>query len=160
MTIALTAQDLAKLDGAHPDLARVVFRAAELYRGRGFRVAEVVRTPHAAALNALAGTGIAKSLHIRQPDGYSHAVDLHPTPIDWSNLPAFRAIAVAMFTAADERNVLIQWGADWDTDGAVGERGEWDHPHFQLAQPHRIADARAARIRRFSARANGTEDIV
>lgn len=159
MTYRLGTQSMAKLDGVHPDLARVVLRAIEITR-QDFRVAEGVRSRMDAAINAANGTGIANSLHIRQSDGYSHAVDLHPYPFTtWQDLPAFERVADAILQAADELHTLVQWGADWDTDGVPRERGEWDHPHFQLAQPFRIVEARLARIRRMALRAAG-EDLV
>ena len=38
-----------------------------------------------------------------------------------------------MFAAADDLNVAVRWGADWDRDGKPRERGESDSPHFELA---------------------------
>lgn len=157
MSYRLGAQSMAKLDGVHPNLARVVLRAIEITT-QDFRVAEGVRSRVDAARNAANGTGIANSLHIRQPDGYSHAVDLHPYPFtDWADLAAFERVASAMLQAADELATLVQWGADWDTDGVPRERGEWDYPHFQLAQPFRATEARLARVRRMALRASGEE---
>ncbi len=159
MTYSLGTRSLAKLDGVHPNLAKVVWRAIEITK-QDFSVAEGLRTPEQAAANFAKGTGIKDSLHIKQMDGYSHAVDLHPVPLDWKDLSAFRLVAAAMFQAADELNILIQWGADWDTDGRINEPGEWDYPHFQLPQLFRVPAARDARIRRMGERAAGEEVVL
>lgn len=159
----LSARELALLDGAHPDLARVVFRAAEMAEadGRRLYVAEVLRSRERAA--ALASgprpTGVVNSLHIAQHDGKSWAVDVWPAPKpDWTpaGLPAWDRLAGYMLAAADELGVLLQWGADWDTDGVPRERGEYDCPHFQRpVLPARIEGCKAAALRRKGARAGG-----
>jgi peptidoglycan L-alanyl-D-glutamate endopeptidase CwlK len=159
MMYSLGKQSIAKLDGVHPDLERVVRRAIEI-TAQDFSVAEGVRSVAQAQFNAAAGTGVVNSLHIRQPDGYAHAVDLWPLPLDWRDIPSFERVASAMFQAADELNVLIQWGADWDMDGTPRERGEWDHPHYQMPQPHRREAARIARVRRMGERAAGEERVL
>ncbi len=76
------------------------------------------------------------SKHLIQPDGFGHAVDLVPFPLDWEGpwrFPRFDAIADAMFRAAAALETPIRWGADWDRDGRPRERGESDSPHFELA---------------------------
>jgi peptidoglycan L-alanyl-D-glutamate endopeptidase CwlK len=72
------------------------------------------------------------SNHFVRADGFGHAVDLCPWPVDWNDLEKFDAIAKAMFAAAAELGVRIRWGADWDRDGKPRERGEADSPHFEL----------------------------
>lgn len=155
----LGSGSLRRLAGVHPDLVRVVQLAIEI-SAQDFSVAEGLRSSTRARELAAAGTGIESSLHIRQPDGYGHAVDLHPYPLDWKDLSAFRSIAKAMFEAADELNVPLQWGADWDLDGKINEPGEWDFPHFQLPQAWRLAGALSAALRRNSARERGEEVIA
>lgn len=147
-----------RLNGVHPDLVRVVRRAIEVTT-QDFSVAEGLRSAQQAQANAAAGTGIANSLHIRQPSGYGHAVDLHPYPLNWKDLAAFRAVARAMFEAADEFGVLLQWGADWSLNGKINEPGEWDFPHFQIPQSYRASAARYASVRRIEARKRG-EDVI
>lgn len=75
-----------------------------------------------------------KSNHFKQPDGYGHAVDLVPYPVDWNTLAKFDAIAAAMFKAAEELGVRLRWGADWDQNGVRREKGETDSPHFELGK--------------------------
>lgn len=146
----LSNRSLSRLNGVHPDLVKVVKRAIEITE-HDFSVAEGVRSKAQAEANAAKGTGIANSLHIPQSDGFAHAVDLHPYPLDWNNLKSFKTVADAVFKAADELGVLIQWGADWNNNGVVGERSEWDYPHFQKPQYERTRnEAKAAQTRRKS----------
>lgn len=139
MAYKLSARSLSRLEGVHPDLVRIVKRAIEITR-QDFSVLEGVRTPERQAELYAQGrskpgqivTWTMTSNHFKQADGYGHAVDLVPYPLDWSDLKAFDAIAMAMFDAADELGLKIRWGADWDQDGNIREKGESDSPHFEL----------------------------
>lgn len=142
MSITLGAKSLARLEGVHPDMVKVVKRAAAL-SGQDFTVLEGVRT--LARQKELYAQGRTKpgpkvtwvltSNHFVNPKtGYGHAVDLCPWPIDWNTAAKFDAIAKVMFQAAQELGIAIRWGADWDRDGKPRERGETDSPHFELAR--------------------------
>lgn len=76
------------------------------------------------------------SRHLKQADGYSHAIDLIALTdgkIDWQNMTAFRAMAEAVQTASAILSVPVRQGCDWDCDGILGESAtkEWDWPHFE-----------------------------
>lgn len=76
-------------------------------------------------------------------------------------LARFEAVAAAMFEAADELGIPLQWGNDWDLDGIPtaldpDERGNLaDMPHFQIPWPHREQAARDRAEWRKQARARG-----
>jgi peptidoglycan L-alanyl-D-glutamate endopeptidase CwlK len=137
---SLGAQSRARLKGVHPQLVRVVERAIELTTV-DFMVLEGVRTPQRQRELYAQGrtkpgpvvTWTLTSNHFVKADGFGHAVDLCPWPVDWTDLKKFDAISRAMFAAAEELGVKIRWGADWDRDGKPRERGETDSPHFELA---------------------------
>ena len=76
------------------------------------------------------------SKHIPRSDGWSWAVDLAPYPINWKDTDRFDQMASAMFRAASILGVQIRWGADWDSDGILREKGETDSPHFELVNPN------------------------
>jgi peptidoglycan L-alanyl-D-glutamate endopeptidase CwlK len=128
------------LKGVHPNLVRVIERAIEL-SSQDFTVLEGIRTPQRQAELYAQGrtkpgqvvTWTLKSRHFVQEDGWGHAVDLAPWPIDWNSTKKFDAIADAMFQASKELGTPIRWGADWDEDSQPRERGETDSPHFELA---------------------------
>lgn len=134
MAFRLSARSLGNLEGVHPDLVRVVKRAIQITR-QDFVVIEGVRTPE--RQRELYAQGRSKpgkkvtwtltSNHFKKADGYGHAVDLCPYPVDWSDLRKFAEIAKAMKLAARDENVSIAWGGDWRTNK--------DSPHFELARP-------------------------
>jgi peptidoglycan L-alanyl-D-glutamate endopeptidase CwlK len=70
--------------------------------------------------------------HGIQKDGYGHAVDVAPYPIDWSDFERFDQLATVMFAAAKELGVTLRWGGNWDMDAVIHEKGESDSPHFEL----------------------------
>jgi hypothetical protein len=80
-----------------------------------------------------------RSKHNSMP---SMAVDLAPLKggrIDWTDTPAFVAMARAVRAAAAAQGVEVRWGGDWDRDGktrADGDRDERfvDLPHFELVE--------------------------
>lgn len=133
-------RSLDNLKGVHPNLVAVVNRALELSEV-DFTVLEGVRSQERQDKLWAQGrtepgpvvtwvkTAGAHGVHA---DGYGHAVDLAPYPIDWNNTFRFDQVAKAMFAASEELGVKIRWGADWDMDGVPRERGESDSPHFEL----------------------------
>lgn len=135
----LSAKSKARLVGVHPKLVAVVQRAIELTT-QDFMVLEGVRTPERQKELFAQGrtkpgpkvTWTLTSNHFRQADGYGHAVDLVPFPVDWNDSKKFDAMSAAMFSAAKELGTPIRWGADWDRDGRPREKGESDSPHFEL----------------------------
>lgn len=122
------------LGGIHPDLVKVVELAITLSE-QDFTVIEGVRTTKRqqelyAQGRTTKGSIVTKadgvknkSNHQAKSDGYGHAVDIVPYPVDWNTKSKFVAIADAMKEAAKDLNVSIQWGGDWKFT---------DLPHFEL----------------------------
>jgi hypothetical protein len=174
----LSARTLRILTEIHPDLAAVC-RRAELYiEGQSFSGFELIcglRSKADAQANAKAGTGIAKSKHLAQQDGKSHAFDFipdvsdpFPQPNDSAAVKAakisrFRTLIGVFLKAADELGVIVRSGADWNGNGVetpkdAMERGNIaDYPHIELVRPTetRYADCVKAAERRRELRANG-----
>ncbi len=134
MPYGLSARSLKALEGVHPDLVRVVKRAISI-TPQDFLVLEGVRTPERQRELYAQGrtkpgkkvTWTLNSNHFKKADGYGHAVDLCPFPVDWNDHKKFDAIAKAMKDAAKAEGVPIAWGGDW--------RRKPDSPHFELARP-------------------------
>lgn len=139
MTFVLGARSLERLKGVHPDLVRVIKHAIAI-SSQDFSVLEGVRSlARQKELYAKGRTApgpkvtwTMNSKHRKQADGFGHAVDLVPFPLDWNTTSKFNAIADAVFRAAEAEGVAIRWGADWDRDGKPRERGESDSPHFEV----------------------------
>lgn len=143
MGFAFGERSNKNLDGVHPKLIMVAKRAIKL-TDVDFFVNEGVRTPERQKQLYAQGrtkpgpivTWTLKSNHFINPKTqFGHAIDVYPFPYnpdDKDIVKKQRAIAKAFFTAADELDIPIRWGADWDMDGNYGERGEGDSPHFEL----------------------------
>ncbi len=122
MPFRLSQRSKNRLEGVHPELAAVVKRAIELTRV-DFTVLEGVR-PYAKQKDLFA-KGATKTMNSRHLTG--HAVDLGAwchgeVRWDW---PLYDELAAAMFKAADELDVDIEWGGHW--------KSFKDGPHFQLS---------------------------
>lgn len=121
MSIVLGQRSLSRLEGVHPDLVRVVKKAATM-SSLDFTVLEGLRTE--ARQKQLYDQGATKTMNSRHITG--HAVDLAPMiggTIRW-DWPLYHQLAVIVKDAAKAENVPIQWGGDWRTFK--------DGPHWEL----------------------------
>lgn len=140
----LGKRSLLNLVGVHPDMIRVVFRAIEL-TPHDFTVTEGLRDIERQRKLVRRGfSWTLRSKHMRQPDGFSHAVDVmavgdlnkdgkedaQDKSITW-NKEIYTDIASAFQQAADELNVKIRWGGTFKSQD--GEP-RFDGPHFELAE--------------------------
>ena len=130
-------RSLDRLSGVNTRLVSVAHRALELSTV-DFTVVEGLRSKQRQAQlyaqgRTTAGKIVTWTLKSKHIDGL--AVDLAPITdgkIDWNDLAKFDAIGAAMKKAAAEMGVTIRWGADWDRDGKLREKGESDSPHFEI----------------------------
>jgi len=121
VSIVLGQRSLSRLEGVHPDLVRVVKKAAAM-SSLDFTVLEGLRT--AARQKQLLDLGATKTLNSRHLTG--HAVDLAPMvggTVRW-DWPLYHQLAVIVKDAAKAEKVPIQWGGDWRTFK--------DGPHWEL----------------------------
>lgn len=110
MTLSLRA--MKRLEGVHPDLARVIVRAADL-TGGAFTVTEGRRTLE--RQKQLKAAGATTTLNSRHLTG--HAVDVAALvngKVRW-DWPLYARIAAVVKAAAEEFRVPITWGGDWVT---------------------------------------------
>ena len=63
------------------------------------------------------------SKHIKQKDGYAHAIDLCPYPIDWKNIADFKKLSTIVLQAAKDVGVKLTWGGVWHSA---------DFPHYEI----------------------------
>ena len=139
---------LTRLQTCHPDIQKVIHRAMEITT-MDFMVLEGERTKEQAYINwgkgrtaaQLSAKGVPvkysqpslskvtwlsdplNSKHIKQKDGYAHAIDLCPYPISWEDIPAFQKLGKIIKQAAKDVGVKIEWGGDWSKP---------DYPHVQI----------------------------
>lgn len=123
----LSARDQQRLQGVHPDIVRVITRAAEI-TDVPFAVVEGLRTrERQAQLLKQRKTTTMNSRHLT-----GHAVDIVPLAdvdndgdieISWRWHDYFR-LAPVIKAVAVELGVPLEWGGDW--------RDFKDGPHWQL----------------------------
>jgi peptidoglycan L-alanyl-D-glutamate endopeptidase CwlK len=121
MAIILGQRSLSRLEGVHPDLVRVVKKAAAI-SSLDFTVLEGVRTLD--RQRQLMAAGATKTMNSRHLTG--HAVDIAPMiggTVRW-DWPLYHQLADTIKRAAKAENVPIQWGGDWRTFK--------DGPHWEL----------------------------
>lgn len=131
----MDARSTRNLIGVHPDLVKVVHRAAEK---SSFIVTEGLRTKARQA--QLVKAGASQTMNSRHITG--HAVDVAAVVNgevrwDWS---LYVAIANTMKAAALEFNIPVRWGGTWkllnDVKGPITakmlSRSFPDGPHFEL----------------------------
>lgn len=164
MAYTLSNRSLESLKGVHPSLVAIVKRAITITK-QDFVVVQGVRTREQCMINYGKGRSISQCLargvparyarpndkkvtwlnnpfaskHCVQKDGYGHAVDIYPYPIDYTDLKKYDAIRDALFEAERQlvsegaiKRPYLRWGADWDNDGKYREKGEYDSPHFEI----------------------------
>lgn len=150
MSIILGERSLSRLVGVHPDLVRVVRRAAMLAEpDEDFTVLEGLRSREQMSINWGKGRTAAEcvshgipasysepslpkvtwlanpfgSNHAKKGDGFGHAVDLAPYPVNWIDRDRFNNLARIMLSAAYQEGVKIVWGGSWKSP---------DLPHYEL----------------------------
>lgn len=149
MTFRFSNKSKERLATVHPNLQRVVVRALEL-SSVDFSVIEGVRSVVTQQNNIRKGVSqTMHSKHLKQADGYAHAVDLYPYPYS-DDLKDFYPIVTAMKKAANELGIKIRWGGCWcilNNDSRTpkemveqytalrrkaGNKAFIDGPHFEL----------------------------
>jgi peptidoglycan L-alanyl-D-glutamate endopeptidase CwlK len=123
-------RSLKNLEEVHPKIVDVLLEAIQYF---DFSVLEGVRSSQEQALYFSTGKSqTLNSKHLRQSDGYSHAVDLAPYPIDWEDTQRFAYMAGLIIGIAKSKGINLIWGHDWDGDGDFQEHSLKDGPHFEL----------------------------
>lgn len=125
----LSSSSEKRLNGVHPDLIRVVRRAAADWHDLDLEWIVTCGVRTLEEQKVMVAKGASKTLnsrHIPSKDGFSHAVDLAAVlsgKLKW-DWPLYAKLAAAMKAAATAEKVTIEWGGDWRTFK--------DGPHFQL----------------------------
>lgn len=155
MGFSLGPRSAAELVGVHPALVECVHRALRTTRV-DFAVHDGLRTVEEQREYMKRGTTrTMQSKHMRQPDGFGHAVDLVPYingKLRWEWGPLYD-IASSMYYAARDMGLPLRWGGAWDRafpeDYGDGQSGTMkmmvakycarhpgpdfiDGPHFEL----------------------------
>lgn len=130
MSYKFSKKSLEKLNTCHPDIQKICH---ELIKIMDVTVLEGVRTKE--QQEEYVRKGMSKTMnskHLKQADGYSHAVDLAPYPIDWNDRERFAYMQGMVRGIALQLGVNIRSGIDWDSDGQIKDHTFFDGPHFEL----------------------------
>lgn len=130
MSYKFSKKSLEKLSTAHPDLQKIYH---ELIKVMDVTILEGLRSKE--RQEELVRTGFSKTLnskHLKQPDGYSHAVDAVPFPIDWKDTERFAYMCGMIRGIAQQLNIKVRVGCDWDSDGVIKDHSFLDYPHTEL----------------------------
>lgn len=122
-TFKLSPRSLARLEGVHPDLVRVVKRAIELTT-MDFGITQGLRTIEQQRQYVRDG----KSMTMNSRHLTGHAVDVvayRNGSVTWT-ASDYDPIAKAFKQAAAELKISIAWGGDW--------KRFRDCPHFELSR--------------------------
>lgn len=136
MSFRFGNRSLQQLDTVDPKLKALAIRALEL-SPYDFTIIQGRRTVQQSAQNIANGTSFlkdpSKSKHVT-----GKAIDFAPYingKIDWNDLEAFWAIVGAFKKAANEMNIAVRFGADWNNSGDYRDeiqRGVYDGGHVEL----------------------------
>lgn len=129
-------KSMENLDGVHPLL---VDWALELVTIMDCSVISGVRDM--TTQREYVALGVSKtmnSMHLVQPDGYGHALDLAPYPIRWERTRSFDLLAGVGIGLAYKMGIPIRWGGDWDRDMDVYDQNFNDLGHFEIGQEYII----------------------
>lgn len=155
MAFKLSKRSLDRLEGVHPKLQEVV-KLAITKTSVDFGITCGVRTMAEQEENVRTGRSqTMNSKHLRQEDGYSHAVDCVAyigKDVCWE-IQVYDEIADAMVDAARELDLSLRWGCAWhipdlrhyngtmedaynayvDLRRSQGKRPFIDGPHFEVS---------------------------
>ena len=124
----LSSASRQRLDGAHPLLRELFLAVADK---AAIEVLESQRGRSAQERAFALGHSRAhfgQSAHNWSP---AIALDVVPAPLDWTDLPRFRALAVLVKDEAKLRRIPLVWGGDWARLR--------DMPHYELDPWRRFA---------------------
>jgi len=121
-------RSLNNLKGVHPDMVRLMFESIKT-SPIDFVIVEGVRADERQKELFKAGKskcdGVKnKSNHQVKPDGYGHAVDLYPLPIQYSDPKPYIELSKHIKSVANKLNIKIRWGGDF--------KSFIDRPHWEL----------------------------
>lgn len=130
MSFRYSRSSQEKLATCHPDIQKVFNEAIKYW---DITILEGIRSKE--TQEEYVKTGRSKTMnskHLDQGDGYSHAVDAVPYPIDWQNRERFILFAGKILGLAKAMGVDLISGVDWNDDGNIKDHTFFDAPHFQL----------------------------
>ena len=136
---AYSKTSLHNLDGVHPLLVDWCLELVTVFDNKVVSGVRDMTTQREYV--ALGVSKTMKSKHLIQPDGYGHAVDLAPYPVNFNHTRDFDVMAGYGMMLAYKMGIPIVWGGDWDSDKTVYDQTFNDLGHFQIMTPYNVRPA-------------------
>ena len=114
-----------RLKGVETKLVNVL---NELIKIMDVTIIEGLRTQE--RQDELVAKGASKTRYSKHIQG--KAVDLAPYPIDWEDRERFHYMGGMVRGIAQELNVPVRWGGDWDSDGEIKDNSFDDLVHVEI----------------------------
>jgi len=121
----------SRLARVHPSLVRVAREVIQIQDCKVIYGARTQKEQINLVKQGLSRTFNSKHL-INPSDGFSHAIDIAPYPIDWNDTKRFYYFAGMFLAKADSLHVGIRWGGNWDMDEDLNDQSFMDLVHFEL----------------------------
>jgi peptidoglycan LD-endopeptidase CwlK len=123
MTFFLNERSLKNLEGVHPDLRKVAYKAADICpKEMQFVVTEGLRSIEKQRENM--ANGASKTMNSRHLTGHAFDVAVFVNGEYKQDWPLYTKLSKTIKEAAKLEGVKIEWGGDWKTIK--------DGPHYQL----------------------------
>ena len=122
---------LKRLQTCHHDLQKLMHLTLERTE-EDFTILQGVRTKEEQDKFYKEGKSKVKFPNSKHNIVPSMAVDIAPYPIDWNDIARFHKLAKVVLNCAEELNLTVRWGGDWDMDGDTSDQTFNDLPHFEL----------------------------
>ena len=125
----MNQRTISNLKGVHPSLVKLITEAFKTTPIK-FSVICGVRSAKDQAIAFKTGKSKCDGIKIKSPhqvkaDGYGHAVDAYPIPIDYKDTKRFKILAEHIKSTAKKLGIKIRWGGEFKT--------LVDLPHYELA---------------------------
>ena len=108
--------------------AKLVNVLNELIKIMDVTIIEGLRTQE--RQNELVANGASKTKYSKHIQG--KAVDLAPYPIDWEDRERFHYMGGMIRGIAQQLNVPVRWGGDWDGDVEIKDNSFDDLVHIEI----------------------------
>jgi peptidoglycan LD-endopeptidase CwlK len=120
---------LRELSTCHPQIQEVLNKAILYMDFSVLQGSRGERDQTIAFRSGLSEVPWPESKHNKLP---SEGVDIAIYPLDWKDELAFAKLAGRILQIADEMQVTLRWGGDWDRDDKSNDQRFMDLGHFEL----------------------------
>ncbi len=127
-------QSLSRLEKVHPDLILIANEVLKFFDIFVMPMGGVRTRADQIVLIKSGKSETLNSKHIPGEDGFSHAIDIAPYPYEPKNVERFKEMSDLFLLIAEDKDIEIRWGGDWDGDGDTNDQTFNDLFHFEILE--------------------------